>query len=47
MATCDEERKNVFDHLTAQICTGHWPPSDDAQAFALMNIIHNMQLCLK
>jgi predicted O-linked N-acetylglucosamine transferase (SPINDLY family) len=43
MATHPQERHNVVEHLAKRINEAQWPPSDDAQAKALMQVLLEMQ----
>jgi len=43
MATHDDERLGVASHLATRIREEKWPPSDEAQAKALMQVLHEMQ----
>jgi hypothetical protein len=42
MATHDDERLGVASHLATRIKEEQWPPSDDAQASALIIVIKQM-----
>ena len=44
MATHDDERLGVASHLATRIREEKWPPSDEAQAKALMQVLHDMQV---
>jgi len=44
MARHDDERLGVVSHLAARISGAQWPPSDEAQAKALTQVLHEMQV---
>jgi hypothetical protein len=43
MATHDDERLGVVAHLAARISDAQWPPSDEAQAKALIGVLVQME----
>jgi protein O-GlcNAc transferase len=44
MATNEGERHDVVAHLAHRINEAQWPPSDESQAKALMQVLHEMQV---